>query len=171
MKNILFVALLISAAGGAFAQSAPNAAAPKAAPVAVCDECGTVQQVKQKEQKTKTSKAGMVGGAVVGGVLGHQLGGGTGKTLATSAGAAGGYVGEKMEQKHNAKVVWVTTVKLKDGTIKTFEQEANPSGRRARGEGERRQAGTTLTLRRVPASQQVLLYRHTPPGFREQDMP
>jgi len=127
MKNILFAALLLSAAGGAFAQSAPNAAAPKAARVAVCDECGTVQQVKQKEQKTKTSKAGMVGGAVVGGVLGHQLGGGTGKTLATIGGAAaGGYVGEKMEQKHIAKVVWVTTVKLKDGTIKTFEQEAKP---------------------------------------------
>ncbi len=127
MKSILFAALLISATGGAFAQSAPNAPAPKPAPVAVCDECGTVQQVKQKEQKTKTSKAGMVGGAVVGGVLGHQLGGGTGKTLATIGGAAaGGYVGEKMEQKHNAKVVWVTTVKLKDGTIKTFEQEAKP---------------------------------------------
>lgn len=127
MKDILFAALLISAAGGAFAQTAANAPAHKAAPVAVCDECGTVQQVKQKEQKTKTSKAGMVGGAVVGGVLGHQLGGGTGKTLATIGGAAaGGYVGEKMEQKHNAKVVWVTTVKLKDGTIKTFEQEAKP---------------------------------------------
>ena len=122
MKSILFAALLISAAGGAFAQSAP-----KAAPVAVCDECGTVQQVKQKEQKTKTSKAGMVGGAVVGGVLGHQLGGGTGKTLATIGGAAaGGYVGDKVEQKHNAKVVWVTTVKLKDGSVKTFEQEAKP---------------------------------------------
>jgi outer membrane lipoprotein SlyB len=127
MKSILFAALLISAAGGVFAQSAPQAPTPKAAPVAVCDECGTVQQVKQKEQKTKTSKAGMVGGAVVGGVIGHQLGGGTGKTLATIGGAAaGGYVGEKAEQKHNAKVVWVTTVKLKDGSVKTFEQEAKP---------------------------------------------
>ena len=93
----------------------------------VCDECGTVQSVKQKEQKTKTSKIGMVGGAVVGGVLGNQVGGGTGKTLATIGGAAaGGYVGDKMEQKHNAKVVWVTTVKLKDGSIKTFDQEAKP---------------------------------------------
>ena len=69
----------------------------------------------------------MVGGAVVGGVLGNQIGGGTGKTLATIGGAAaGGYVGEKMEQKHNAKTVWVTTVKMKDGSIKTFEQEAKP---------------------------------------------
>lgn len=123
MKNILFAALLISATGGAFAQSAPNAPAHRT----VCDECGTVQSVKQKDRKTKTSKIGMVGGAVVGGVLGNQVGGGTGKTLATIGGAAaGGYVGDKIEQKHNAKVVWVTTVKLKDGSIKTFEQEAKP---------------------------------------------
>jgi uncharacterized protein YcfJ len=127
MKSILLAALLISAAGGAFAQSAPYAPAPKHAPVAVCDECGTVQSVRQKERKTKTSKAGMVGGALIGGLLGHQLGGGTGNTVATIGGAAaGGYVGEKLEQKHNAKVVWVTTVKLKDGTIKTYEQEAKP---------------------------------------------
>ena len=121
---LIAVATLVTAA---FAQSAPNAPGPKPGPVAVCDECGTVQQVKQKEQKTKTSKAGMVGGAVIGGLLGHQLGGGRGNTVATIGGAAaGGYVGEKMEQKHNAKVVWITTVKLRDGTIKTYEQEAKP---------------------------------------------
>src|SRR5512140_201239 len=127
MNKRLIATLLISIAGAAFAQGAP---APTAAPKPVmvtCDTCGTVQEVKQKEQKTKTSKAGMVGGAVVGGVLGHQLGGGTGKTLATIGGAAaGGYVGEKMEQKHNAKTVWVTTVKMPDGSIKTFEQGEKP---------------------------------------------
>ena len=131
MKNFLFAALLLSAAG-VFAQGTQNAApapAPKAAApqVALCDTCGIVQEVKQKEKKTKTSKAGMVGGAVVGGVLGNQIGGGSGKTLATIGGAAaGGYVGEKMEQKHNAKTVWVTKVKMQDGTIKSFEQEAKP---------------------------------------------
>ena len=92
-----------------------------------CDTCGTVQEVKQKEQKTKTSGAGMVGGAVVGGVIGHQLGGGTGNTLATIGGAAaGGYVGNKAEEKHNAKTVWVTTVKMPDGSIKSFEQGEQP---------------------------------------------
>jgi len=37
---------------------------------------------------------------VVGGLLGHQIGGGSGKALATVAGAAaGGYAGNKIEQK------------------------------------------------------------------------
>src|SRR5256885_12058096 len=36
----------------------------------------------------------------VGGLLGHQIGGGSGKALATVAGAAaGGYAGNKIEQK------------------------------------------------------------------------
>src|SRR2546430_13826831 len=39
-------------------------------------------------------------GAVVGGLLGHEIGGGSGKALATVAGAAaGGYAGNKIEQK------------------------------------------------------------------------
>jgi surface antigen len=40
---------------------------------------------------------GMVTGAVVGGVLGHQVGGGTGKTVATIGGAAlGGFLGSRI---------------------------------------------------------------------------
>lgn len=43
--------------------------------------------------------AGTAIGAVVGGVLGHQVGGGKGKTLATVAGAiGGGYAGKKIEE-------------------------------------------------------------------------
>ena len=39
----------------------------------------------------------MVSGALVGGVLGHQIGGGNGKTLATIGGAAlGGFVGSRI---------------------------------------------------------------------------
>jgi outer membrane lipoprotein SlyB len=125
MKNLLIVTLLVSAAG-AFAQTPP--AAPQPAPAATeCTSCGIVQDVKQKEKKSKTSGVGMVGGAVVGGVLGNQIGGGTGKTLATIGGAAaGGYVGNKAEQKYNAKTVWVTSVKMADGSIKTFEQSEKP---------------------------------------------
>jgi uncharacterized protein YcfJ len=39
-------------------------------------------------------------GAVVGGLLGNQVGGGNGRTIATAAGAvAGGYAGNKIQQK------------------------------------------------------------------------
>jgi outer membrane lipoprotein SlyB len=127
MDKRIIPTLLISIAGTAWAQNAP-APAPAPKPVMVaCSTCGTVQEVKEKEKKSKTSGVGMVGGAVVGGVLGNQIGGGTGKTLATIGGAAaGGYVGNKAEQKYNAKTVWVTTVKMPDGTIKTFEQSEKP---------------------------------------------
>jgi uncharacterized protein YcfJ len=40
-----------------------------------------------------------VAGAVIGGVLGNQIGGGTGKKVATVAGAAaGGYAGNKIQE-------------------------------------------------------------------------
>jgi uncharacterized protein YcfJ len=48
--------------------------------------------------------AGTAIGAVAGGLLGHQVGGGKGKTLATVGGAvAGGYVGNKVQQNHQQK--------------------------------------------------------------------
>lgn len=45
--------------------------------------------------------AGTAIGAVAGGLLGHQVGGGKGKTLATVGGAvAGGYVGNQVQKNH-----------------------------------------------------------------------
>lgn len=45
--------------------------------------------------------AGTAIGAVAGGLLGHQVGGGKGKTLATVGGAvAGGYAGKKVQEHH-----------------------------------------------------------------------
>jgi uncharacterized protein YcfJ len=44
---------------------------------------------------------GTVAGAVIGGVIGHQFGGGNGKTLATVGGAAaGGYAGNQIQKSH-----------------------------------------------------------------------
>lgn len=54
--------------------------------------------------------AGTAIGAVLGGVLGHQVGGGKGKTLATVAGAVGGgYAGKKIEQSRQHANVTTTT--------------------------------------------------------------
>ena len=64
---------------------------------------------------------------MVGGLLGHQVGGGTGKTLATVGGAAAGaYAGNEVQKKVTSKTVWVTKVKLKDGSFQTFEQDKQP---------------------------------------------
>ena len=66
--------------------------APVAAAQPKCSSttCGVVQNVQQVAQKGNASGVGLVGGAVLGGVLGHQIGGGRGKDVATVAGAVGG---------------------------------------------------------------------------------
>jgi uncharacterized protein YcfJ len=49
-------------------------------------------------------------GAVAGGLLGHQIGGGKGNTLATVGGAvAGGVVGNKVQQNAQNKKAYYTT--------------------------------------------------------------
>ena len=61
--------------------------------------------------------AGTAIGAVVGGLLGNQVGGGKGKTLATVAGAVGGgYAGNKIEE-HNQKAQVTTSVEQKCSTV------------------------------------------------------
>ena len=132
MKQLLIAALLVAAAAGSSAQtpsvqSVTDKAKAKLA-LAVCNTCATVQTVKQEKHKGKGGILGMAGGAVVGGLLGNQVGGGTGKTIATVGGAvAGGMVGNEVQKRVTSKKVWVTTVKMKDGTTKTFEQEAQPA--------------------------------------------
>jgi outer membrane lipoprotein SlyB len=95
---------------------------------AQCHDCVTVQDVHSVKRKGEGGAAGMIGGAVVGGLLGHQVGGGTGKTVATVGGAAAGaYAGNEVQKHVTSKTVWVTKVKMKDGTFHTFEQEAKPA--------------------------------------------
>lgn len=55
----------------------------------------------QKNSKDPNRIAGTAAGAVVGGLLGNQIGGGTGKKLATVGGAvAGGAVGRTVQGHH-----------------------------------------------------------------------
>jgi outer membrane lipoprotein SlyB len=134
MKKLLLSTLastFVLATAGASAQTTPaQTAASKAkaaVAVALCSTCGTVTAVTQVKRKGQGGAAGVVGGAVVGGVLGNQIGGGTGNTIATVGGAvAGGFLGNEVQKKLTSKKVWVTTVKMQDGTTKTFEQEPAP---------------------------------------------
>lgn len=62
--------------------------------------CHDQQVTRQAPVKDEHRVAGTAIGAVVGGVLGHQIGDGGGRTLATAAGAvAGGYVGNRTQKK------------------------------------------------------------------------
>jgi uncharacterized protein YcfJ len=73
-------------------------------------ECHDETVTHTKPVKDQDRLLGTGIGALVGGVLGHQVGGGSGKTLATIAGAgAGGYAGNKIQQKAQQSDTYTTT--------------------------------------------------------------
>jgi outer membrane lipoprotein SlyB len=91
-----------------------------------CRDCGTVISSRTVEQAQKASGLGAVGGAVVGGLLGNQVGSGNGRTLATVAGAAaGGYAGNNIERSRNTKMVTETRVRMSDGSVRTFTNQGS----------------------------------------------
>jgi outer membrane lipoprotein SlyB len=103
-------------------------AAPAPVAVVLCDLCGTVQEIKTEERKGKGGAVGIIGGALAGGLLGNQIGKGDGNKVATVGGAVGGAVaGNEIQKQVTAKKVWLSTVKMKDGSVKTVEQEVQPA--------------------------------------------
>ncbi|WNK20976.1 glycine zipper 2TM domain-containing protein [Halomonas piscis] len=81
-------------------------------PREVCEDVQKQVPVKQPPQQAQSSDPnkllGSAAGAVVGGLLGNQVGGGTGKKLATAAGAIGGglagrEVQERVENRQRAQ--------------------------------------------------------------------
>ncbi|MHB1214028.1 MAG: glycine zipper 2TM domain-containing protein [Thiobacillus sp.] len=66
--------------------------------------CNDVVVNEQAPVKDPNRIAGTAIGAVAGGLLGHQIGGGTGRTLATVGGAAaGGYAGNQVQKNMQEK--------------------------------------------------------------------
>jgi outer membrane lipoprotein SlyB len=95
--------------------------------VALCDSCGVVTDVHSESHRGQATGVGAVGGAVVGGLLGSAIGGGSGKKLATVAGAAaGGYAGNEIEKRERSHSVWIVQIKDRDGRIRRFERAADP---------------------------------------------
>ena len=68
------------------------------------EECRDVAVTRQRPVQDQHQIAGTAIGAVVGGLLGNQVGGGNGKKLATVAGAvAGGAAGRQIQGNHQQK--------------------------------------------------------------------
>lgn len=87
---------------------------------------GTIQSI-DLVPRSKGIGLGTLAGAAVGGLIGHQVGGGSGRTVATAAGAAGGaYVGHGMEKRRRAGEIYKVTIKMDDGTMQSFAQENPP---------------------------------------------
>ncbi len=117
--------------------SSPGSATP--APVnsaSAYSGYGVVQAIELVQQNTTAHSGiggtgigiGAIAGAVVGGVLGNQVGGGTGQTIATVAGAAGGaYVGNEIEKRQQQKTTdaYKVTVRMDSGSYQTVTQNNN----------------------------------------------
>jgi uncharacterized protein YcfJ len=116
------------------------------------ESCADEQVTKKAAVKDENRVAGTVIGGVVGGLLGNQVGGGTGKTLATIAGAAGGaYAGNQIQKgmqdrdttttserrcktvtKSQQKLVGYDVRYLLDGKEATVRTTTRPSEKRVR---------------------------------------
>ena len=93
-----------------------------------CNDCGTVVNVRFEKRKGEGGAVGIVAGAAAGGLIGNQFGKGDGKTAMTVAGAiGGGFAGNEVQKRVTAREVWVTEVKMKDGSVRHFEHEKQPA--------------------------------------------
>lgn len=109
------------------------AVAPPPPPMvaAICRECGVIEDVLQVEKAGQASGVGAVGGAVVGGVLGHQIGGGRGQDVATVLGAlGGGLAGHQIEKNAKKTYEYQIVVRYEDGTKGLFTQATPPTWRK-----------------------------------------
>lgn len=132
--------------GAALASSAPSAvaavparlaAAParqvrsepvRRAPAPVCQTCGVVESVREVAVRGNGSGLGAAGGAVVGGLLGNQVGGGHGKQAMTVVGAIGGALaGNHIEKQARATRSYETTVRMDSGSSRTLTQATQPA--------------------------------------------
>ena len=91
-------------------------------------------------QSDRTSGGGAIVGGVLGAVIGHQFGGGTGRDLSTAAGAVGGaIVGNEVERNRAAgNMIYRITVRMDNGDMRTLDVASTNglrTGERVRVEG------------------------------------
>ena len=110
------------------AAAAPEATrAPAREPIVVCTTCGVITAITAVKSDGKGTGIGVVAGGLAGLVIGNQIGGGSGRTIAKIAGAAGGaFVGNEAEKKARAQTSYEIRVRLDDGTETTVTEATAP---------------------------------------------
>ena len=90
---------------------------------------GTITAIRQVQIQADSRAGGLIGtggGAVIGGLLGNQIGGGSGRRLATAAGAIGGAVaGSATEDSVNRVRAWEMEIRRDDGQNVVIVQKAD----------------------------------------------
>ena len=96
---------------------------------AACANCGSIESVNVVEVKGDSPNViGTIAGGLLGGVVGHQVGGGSGKDLATIVGAVGGaYAGNRVENNMGKTKVYRVAVRLDGGSVQSFDYATDPS--------------------------------------------
>src|SRR5216117_4085872 len=108
------------------AASTPATPAPQ--PAVPAGVFGTVESVKEVTTPGDgSSGVGAIGGGIAGAVIGNQFGHGTGRSIMTVLGAAGGALaGKEIEKQHNATKRWDVTVRMDDGSYHTLPSPSLP---------------------------------------------
>ena len=98
-------------------------------PVAACLNCGSIESVNVVEVKGDSPNViGTIAGGLLGGVVGHQVGGGSGKDLATIVGAVGGaYAGNRVENNMGKSKIFRVAVRLDGGSTQNFDYANDPA--------------------------------------------
>lgn len=90
---------------------------------ATCNDCGTVEAVREIAAKGEGTGLGAIAGGVLGGLLGSQVGGGNGKKAMAVVGAAGGaFAGHEVEKRVRGETQYEITVRFDDGRTRTYTE-------------------------------------------------
>lgn len=109
----------------ALSQPAQATVTPQPAP-APCSSCGNIESIRRVSVGKEASGAGAVIGGVAGGLLGNQIGSGSGRTVATIAGVAGGaYAGHQVEKSQRTQAYEIS-VRMDDGSLRKITQSQAP---------------------------------------------
>jgi outer membrane lipoprotein SlyB len=83
----------------------------------ICANCGVIESTREVAVAGDPSGLGAAGGAVVGGLLGNQIGDGKGKQIATVLGAVGGVMaGNEVEKRMKSSTSYEVAMKMADGS-------------------------------------------------------
>jgi outer membrane lipoprotein SlyB len=86
---------------------------------------GVVDRIEVIKKGDKNNIAGTIIGGLAGGLLGHQVGGGSGQTAATIIGGVGGAVagGQVQQRTRGANETFRVTVRYENGATEVIRQD------------------------------------------------
>jgi outer membrane lipoprotein SlyB len=91
---------------------------------------GTIESIRTVSIQGNTNGVGTIAGGLIGGVAGSNIGGGSGRAVGAIAGAvAGGIAGQAIERNSSTRQGLEITVKMDNGTLRAFVQDADETFR------------------------------------------